>query len=155
VSRREFMEDEARARIRHEYLGRLSGAVVLASEMSYRCRCGFRCITPGDIWDHVKSAHNTGEGALIDISGLDKAKVLAALHRASKQQGMGFLDPRGALTEEEARELLAEDTYFDYLHGRVLKVDLSGDGFDPWLYDRDNGEGAAERAIAPLREPAP
>jgi hypothetical protein len=38
-----------------------------------------------------------------------------------------------------------------YLKGRVMKVDLSGDSFGPWLYDRDNGDGAAERVIAELR----
>jgi hypothetical protein len=28
-----------------------------------------------------------------------------------------------------------------------MKIDLTGDSFDPFLYDRDNGEGAAERAL--------
>jgi hypothetical protein len=28
-----------------------------------------------------------------------------------------------------------------------MKVDLSKDAFDPWLYDRDNGQGAAARAL--------
>jgi len=28
-----------------------------------------------------------------------------------------------------------------------MKVDLSGDEFDPRMYDRDNGQGAALRAI--------
>lgn len=41
----------------------------------------------------------------------------------------------------------AERIYFDYLQGRVMKVDLAGDELDPRLYDRDNGEGAARRAI--------
>ena len=86
---------------------------------------------------------------LIDISGMSKPKVLAALYNASKPQGMGILahDPSkmGAM---EAADLLSRDTYFDYLKGRVIKVDLSGDTFDPWFYDRDLGEGAAARAIA-------
>jgi hypothetical protein len=38
--------------------------------------------------------------------------------------------------------------YFDYVGGRVLKVDLSGDELDPVLYDRDNGEGAADEAVS-------
>lgn len=37
--------------------------------------------------------------------------------------------------------------YFDYVNGRPLKVDLSGDEFDPYLYDRDNGEGVADKAM--------
>jgi len=31
-----------------------------------------------------------------------------------------------------------------------MKVNLSGNELDPKLYDRDNGEGAAERAILTL-----
>lgn len=41
--------------------------------------------------------------------------------------------------------------YFDYLYGRVMKVNITHDEFDPWLYDRDNGNGAAQRAIDNLR----
>lgn len=87
---------------------------------------------------------------LIDISKLDKAEVLTALYNASKQQGMGFLNPRGRepLSKQEAAELLKQTTYFDYLAGRVMKVDLSEDMLDPGLYDRDNGYGAAAAAIA-------
>lgn len=56
------------------------------------------------------------------------------------------LDPT-PMSAEEARALLAHGTYFDYVKGRVLKVDLSGDEVETWLYDRDNGEGAAEKAL--------
>jgi hypothetical protein len=89
----------------------------------------------------------------IDITGLSKPKVLAALFNSSKQQGMGFLNAQGAkpLTLEEAEGILKEQNYFDYLRGRVMKVDLKGDSLDPWLYDRDNGTGAAERAISSIR----
>jgi hypothetical protein len=41
--------------------------------------------------------------------------------------------------------------YIDYFQGRVIKTDLRGDAIDPRLYDRDNGAGAAERAVAKLR----
>ncbi len=86
---------------------------------------------------------------MINIKNLNKADVLAALYNSSQQQGMGFLDPRGALRMDsaEAAALLESHTYFDYLRGRVMKVDLSGESFDPWPYDRDNGEGAAQRAV--------
>jgi hypothetical protein len=91
---------------------------------------------------------------VIDIAGLDKADVLAALYNASKQQGMGFVHARGAssMTVEEAQQELdnRREPCFDYLHGRVMKVDLSDNHLDEWGYDRDNGQGAAERAIAPL-----
>ena len=94
----------------------------------------------------------------IDISKLDKAEVLAALYNASKQQGMGFMQSRGAsgMTKEEAAsEIEAVKSAngkirFDYLNGRVMKVEIGGDTLEPWLYDRDNGPGAAERALAGL-----
>lgn len=87
----------------------------------------------------------------INLKGMNKAAVLAALYNASKPQGMGFLhyDPT-PMTVDQAATLLAQTTSFDYLKGRVMKVSLSGDEFDPWGYDRDNGQGAAERAIAQL-----
>jgi hypothetical protein len=40
--------------------------------------------------------------------------------------------------------------YFDYLHGRVMKIGLNTDDLEERLYDRDNGQGAAERALASL-----
>lgn len=88
---------------------------------------------------------------MIDISKHNKAQVLAALYNASKPLGMGFLHSTPApLGEQEAAELLKRQTYFDYLKGRVMKVDLLGDALDPFLYDRDNGQGAALRAISGL-----
>jgi hypothetical protein len=88
---------------------------------------------------------------LIDISKLDKAVVLAALFNNSKQQGMGLMVARGRdpLSVAEAAELLKQSSgYFDYLYGRVMKVDLRKDLLDTWGYDRDNGDGAAQRAIS-------
>lgn len=40
---------------------------------------------------------------------------------------------------------------FDYVDGHVIKCDITGDQFDPGLYDRDCGEGKAEKVIAALR----
>jgi hypothetical protein len=93
---------------------------------------------------------------MISLAGLDKAAVLAALYNAAKPQGMGFLqyDP-APMQIEEATALLRVSTYFDYLKGRVMKVDLSRDELDPRLYDRDNGSGAAERAIEAMKRSGP
>lgn len=90
---------------------------------------------------------------MIDIKGLDKAEVLKALYDNSHVQGLGFLQavPDGTVTVEHCRELLKESTYFDYLYGKVLKVDLSKDEFEEWLYDRDCGPGAAQRAIDSIK----
>lgn len=92
----------------------------------------------------------------IDIRDLGKAEVLQALFNASKQQGMGFFDATGAvpMSIEDARRYVAKTYYFDYLRGRVMKVDIGGELLDPWGYDRDNGAGAAKRALRPLLEKA-
>jgi hypothetical protein len=94
----------------------------------------------------------------VSISGLDKATVLAALYNASQPLGMGFLDPRSgmAMTNNQAAAVLADtpDAYFDYLHGRVMKVDLSGGDVNPFGYDRDNGDGAFAAVINRLRQAA-
>lgn len=89
----------------------------------------------------------------IYIKGLDKAEVLKALYDNSHVQGLGFLQavPDGTVTIEHCRELLKRQTYFDYLYGRVLKVDLRHDEFHEHLYDRDNGPGAAQRAIDSIK----
>lgn len=88
----------------------------------------------------------------MNISGLDKAEVLAALFNASRQIGMGLFDNRGdsAMSIETARLIVAEQTDFDYLYGRVMKLSLDGEYLDTGLYNRDNGDGAAERALASL-----
>ena len=97
----------------------------------------------------------------ISIEGLDRADVLAALYNDSKPQGMGFLhyDPKPMTRIEAQHELLATDSGpwpgdFDYLKGRVMKVQLKPGAteFYGHLYDRDLGEGAAARAISRLRE---
>lgn len=93
----------------------------------------------------------------INIAGVCKAKILAALHNASKSQGLGVLHDTGKQLSEEAAQFLLDQKAnnvqplaFDYLRGRVLKVDLTSDDLDPRLYDRDNGEGAAMRALQHL-----
>ena len=103
----------------------------------------------------------------IDITGLDKAEVLAALYNASQPQGLGFLQfVAGDMTVDDAQRHIngghnsggdytwtppgIPHLYFDYLMGRVMKIDLTGDELRVGLYDRDNGDGAALRALQPL-----
>lgn len=87
----------------------------------------------------------------INIEKKNKAEILAALYNASKPQGLGFLhfDPT-PMSTMEAEELLKGQTYFDYLKGRVMKINLEGNELDTWGYDRDNGEGAAQKIIDAL-----
>jgi len=88
----------------------------------------------------------------MNISGINKARILATLYNNSKSQGLGILHfDAHPMTEEEAQALLdSGQTYFDYLKGRVMKIDLSGDELDTRLYNRDIGENAAETALANL-----
>lgn len=96
--------------------------------------------------------NNHSEGH-INIAGLHKGTVLAALYNASHVQGMGFMQAKpGHMTPEEGEELLKHNTYFDYLYGKVMKVDLSDDWIRPFLYDRDNYPGAVEKVISELRK---
>ena len=89
----------------------------------------------------------------MDVQGQDKARILMALYNKS-----GFTAPiaiatgqaRPDLTYERAQEIIearGSNLYFDYLHGRVIKVDIGRDFLDFRLYDRDNGAGAGERAV--------
>lgn len=91
---------------------------------------------------------------MVNIQGLSKAKVLAALYNKARPQGLGLLQftPQD-MTEDEAKKIIeanGNNLYFDYLNGRVIKVDLSQDEFDPWGYDRDNGQGSAQKVIGSL-----
>lgn len=87
---------------------------------------------------------------MINITGMKKEYVLLALYRAAKPKGIGELFTQTEMPLSAAAELVKNNPslYFDYVNGRPLKVDLSGDEFDPYLYDRDNGEGVAQEACA-------
>lgn len=89
----------------------------------------------------------------VSIQGLDKVEVLRALYARSRPLGMGAIHFQpGPMSRADAEELLKEGSRFDYVRGRVMKIDLKGDEFDPWLYDRDNGPGAAAAVVAALRQ---
>lgn len=94
----------------------------------------------------------------IDITGIDKAELLAALYNNARPLGMGFLHARDEpMSKAEAAELLAKHERngrisFDYVHGRPLKVWFMGDVLSgARLYDRDQGQGECERIVAALR----
>jgi hypothetical protein len=94
---------------------------------------------------------------MIDIHDLNKVEVFSALYSRSKVQRMGHVGfaasgSKNELDFEEAERLYnAHKGRFDYVNGRVMKVDLTRDSFDPFLYDRDNEENAAQGVIDSLR----
>jgi hypothetical protein len=87
------------------------------------------------------------------IGGMDRALILAALYNRAQVQGMGFLQAKpGSMTVREAREILSTgQTYFDYLYGRVMKINLNTNDTDTRMYNRNNGTGAAEKVMSDLR----
>ncbi|GAH29265.1 unnamed protein product, partial [marine sediment metagenome] len=62
----------------------------------------------------------------MNIKNINKAKILQVLYNNSQPLGLGFLHyiPED-MTYKEANEVLIHQTDFDYLHGRVMKIDLS------------------------------
>ena len=94
----------------------------------------------------------------IDISGIDRAKLLAALHNGTATLGLGRVHDRGDMTVEEAREILenVDGRFdFDYVRGRPIKVYVRPDEPDILcridLYDRDSRPGACANIVKGLR----
>ncbi|MFI0929694.1 hypothetical protein ACH4TP_38085 [Streptomyces sp. NPDC021012] len=93
----------------------------------------------------------------VDISGLDRAAVLAALWNGCRPSSQ---DRDELLTVEEAKSVLTDrGGRIGSLRGRTLQVVLTGDRFNPWLYDQaafnadldDLGHVTAERVVTHLR----
>jgi len=87
---------------------------------------------------------------MVNITGLNKSLVLLTLWKHSKQQGMSFMGSFEPTLEDCQRQLDAFKGYADYFAGRVIKCNLLEDSFDPWGFDRDLGEGAAQAAVNTL-----
>lgn len=86
----------------------------------------------------------------VRLNNVTREAALAALFNRAKPQGLGMLhyDKAHVMTEEEARFVLMNGDYVDYLEGRVIKVDFKNpDEIDTTLYDRDNGKDAGEAAV--------
>ncbi len=86
---------------------------------------------------------------MIYIAGMKKECLLLALYKAAKPTEIDnpLIPPEMTLTMAEQLVMHNPSLRFDWVNGRSLKVDISGDKFDPWLYDRDNGEGVAAKAV--------
>lgn len=84
---------------------------------------------------------------MIDISGISKANILSELYNSARS-----LEGKLMSIEEAEKHIEKEGLEFDYLNGRAIKANLSGDKFDPYLYDRDNGEGVAKIVIENIGE---
>ena len=91
----------------------------------------------------------------ISIAGINKIKLLQALVQRTAFIGfnaqMGYHGP--SFDEAKARE--AVKRRIDYYCGKPIKCDLSGDEVDPWLYDRDAGQGAFARCVESVSSMTP
>ena len=87
----------------------------------------------------------------IDIRNLDKVKLLFLLWRGSSPARFFDTAPiyPPSFNKEQAES--AVKSRIDYFCGRCIKLDLSKDFVDPWLYDRDAGVGAFERIVSTMR----
>lgn len=86
----------------------------------------------------------------VRLNNVTREAALAALFNRAKPQGLGTLhyDKAHVMTENEARLVLMNGDYVDYLEGRVIKVDFKNpEEIDTTLYDRDNGKDAGEAAV--------
>jgi len=98
--------------------------------------------------------------AKINISGIDKARLLQALHNGTACLGMGKLHDIGSMTLEQAQHIIDTNKArgvrnplaFDYCCGRPLKTDIGGDEMDTWGYDRDSSDGHAAVIVEQLRK---
>ena len=112
----------------------------------------------------------------VDITGLPREAVLAALYNAATPRGMGFshydarpMDAAQALRviNERGNDLLHMvhklnpgifpapkprlTLAFDYVYGRPLKVHLVSERIDARFYDEIHGEGRAQLVVDILR----
>lgn len=98
----------------------------------------------------------------VSYDGIDEAVLVHALYYGTIPLGMGHLHNKPGLSLEDVREHLKDPHYaehgvhFDYFHGRPLKLRLDRDKktFNPRLYDRNAGRGAAAAIVAQLKSEA-
>ena len=89
------------------------------------------------------------------ITDIDRDQLLAALWERAKPAlyfERSGIDPPG-FSLEGARKELRLDGYADYVCGRAIKTDVyTNDIVNPWLYDRDAGDGAFQEVVNALRD---
>jgi hypothetical protein len=103
----------------------------------------------------------------INYSGISEATLIHSLYHGTVPLGYGHLHHKGDLSlDDVAADLdeMAKGEYpqpdhrglirFDYYRGHPLKLTLDtvNKTFNPRLYDRDAGRGAAERIVAQLKD---
>ena len=85
----------------------------------------------------------------IDIRGIVKEDLMKMLWEDAKVAGFFMVTGRPSPEWNGDKDTwdLNEKGFADYVHGRVIKTNIYEDFVDPWLYDRDNGEGKFEQIV--------
>ncbi len=91
--------------------------------------------------------------AKVSFENLEKAMVLAALYNGAKPSStdIASYDPE-PMTVAEGKELTFKRNHFDYIKGRILLIIFTENTFNSKLYNKHNGENAAESIIESLKE---
>jgi len=91
---------------------------------------------------------------VVDIAGLDKAKLLIKLWMNSKNASF-FANTRTPPplppTLEDAKTELERSSNVDYFCGRAIKTDFGSNQIDPFGYDRDNGTNCFAKIVENMR----
>lgn len=117
--------------------------------------------------DSQKGPGSFAQRGVVDISGLKKPLVLKHLWDNAQGEGPGsehesfqrlasmLRSRKMSITkaEEHIQRCLSEGQplKFDDLAGKSLRVDISGNQMETYLYDDTHGQGAAETAISKAR----
>lgn len=92
----------------------------------------------------------------IDITGLDKAEVFAALHAAAVPGAHPAVNSTmGPIDREEAAAMLEEQQSFAYVNGRCMKITFEGNTLHELEYDHANrakGASLAATVVQRLRD---
>jgi hypothetical protein len=85
----------------------------------------------------------------LDISMFNTDELKLTLFYGLIRQSKTSQFATHALNLSQYKEVLTaiKRGYIDRYNGFVFKSDISGNEFDTFLYNRDNGEGAAERIV--------
>lgn len=94
---------------------------------------------------------------MVNIEGLPKPRVLAALYNNSRAVGIGKYqyNKNHKMTYREAEKLLEAKTTFDLLYGRVMYFTIEPDAteIDNSLYDKYlKDDGRMERVINDIKK---
>ncbi len=85
----------------------------------------------------------------VDISmfNTDELKLVLFYGLLRQSKSSQFITRALDITQYKAVLTAIKRGYIDRYNGLVFKSDISGNEFDTFLYDRDNGAGAAERIV--------